>query len=551
VIRRAYFKRFLAGAVFGLYMGHLLYLLNPQVEVTPASLVGATLLYALIAGLIFGTALWLLRIARERLIGAPELAGERTHGFGFVVVAAFVASAVFWIHLEAVRIYLPIAAVHLLIKATNLITAVAFVLLVLWFFERNARRRTARWIFAAGVVLIALTSFFLYQRRDRYRSEDRTVVVANVGTIARERPVIVVAIRNLPYDWLVTLAGEGGLPFFDQARQRAYFTRLEPFATSGPNALWASLATGKLPFRHNVTGRFAYETPLNRREPFLLLPGGVAFHIWGLVPPVHRLSAPLPAGNALPLWRMFERLSLRAAVVNWPAVQRDAASYVVPAGALPRPARINIAAVAQRFRATGEAQQRIVRGLTSDLGATDALRGAIAQHAYELDVVALDGFSEAQRALHIWSNELPAKSSVKGEALRTYVAQLDAMLAGIAREHPDHLLVVVSPSGPNPPALPDTPYFQLRDAIAADDPGADDGFVVITGSGTTHRDNPRTAQAIDVVPTVLFAAGLPSARDLDGRVLTDPFDDAFLRANPLSLIASYEAKQIVVRRGGM
>jgi hypothetical protein len=207
--------------------------------------------------------------------------------------------------------------------------------------------------------------------------------------------------------------------------------------------------------------------------------------------------------------------------------------------------------IAQRFRATGEAQQRIVRGLTSDAASIDALRSAIARRAYELDVVALDGFSEAQRALHIWSNELPPRTSVKGEALRVYVEQLDAMLSAIAREHPDHLLVVVSPSGPNPPALPDTPYFQLRDAIAADDPGADDGFVVITGSGTTHRDNPQPAQAIDVVPTVLFAAGLPAARDMDGRVLTDAFDDAFLRAHPLSLIASYEAKEIVVRRGGV
>ena len=47
-----------------------------------------------------------------------------------------------------------------------------------------------------------------------------------------ERPVIFVAIRNLPYDWIVQLAGEGSLPFFDSARQRSYFARIEPFATS-------------------------------------------------------------------------------------------------------------------------------------------------------------------------------------------------------------------------------------------------------------------------------------------------------------------------------
>jgi hypothetical protein len=83
-----------------------------------------------------------------------------------------------------------------------------------------------------------------------------------------------------------------------------------------------------------------------------------------------------------------------------------------------------------------------------------------------------------------------------------------------------------------------------------DDPGADDGFVVITGLGTTHRDNPAAAKVEDIVPTTLFAAGLPAGRDMDGAVLTAAFDDAFLRRNSLSLIATYEAKQIVVRRGG-
>ena len=78
----------------------------------------------------------------------------------------------------------------------------------------------------------------------------------------------------------------------DRATESAYFTRLEPFRTSSPKSLWASLATGKLPYRHGVTGRFSYRTPLNRNDPFLLLPSGVGFRAWGLVPPVERISGP-------------------------------------------------------------------------------------------------------------------------------------------------------------------------------------------------------------------------------------------------------------------
>ena len=93
-IRWAYLKRVLAGAIFGLYIAHLLYFLNPQIDITPARLVTVTLIYGLICGLLFGSALWLLRILRVKLFGKSE-GGYRAHGFGFVVLAAFIAAALY------------------------------------------------------------------------------------------------------------------------------------------------------------------------------------------------------------------------------------------------------------------------------------------------------------------------------------------------------------------------------------------------------------------------------------------------------------------------
>lgn len=550
-IRWAYLKRVLAGAIFGLYMANLLYFLNPQVDITPLKLATVTILYGLTCGLLFGSALWLLRMLRVRIFGKPELDGAyRAHGFGYVVLAAFVAAAVYWIHLEAFQIYLPRNAVRILSKATNLITGDAFALLFLWVIERNASRRTSRVIFLTGVTLIAITSFFLYERRDSYRTEKREAVVASIGTIAGRRPVIVVAIRNLPCDWIVTLGGEGTLPFLDAARQRAYFTRLEPFTSSSPSALWASLATGKLPYRHGVTGRFSYRTPLNgsdASERFLLLPSGVGFRAWGLIPPVKRISAQLPSGDSLPLWSMFERLSLHATVVNWPSAARGSASHVVTDREIAAASSASgVTAIAQRFNGTGAARERILKGLDGDKRALAVIRS----DGSEVQMVWLEGFSEAQRALHIFANDLPPRTTVKGEALRAYAEQIDHMLADLSRMHPEHLLVVVSPSGPAPPALADTPYSIVRDVVTPQDPGADDGFVLITGPNVAHRENPQSAYVVDVVPTVLFSAGLPVAVDMDGRVLSEAFDEEFLRANPLSAIQTYEAKEVIVRRAG-
>src|SRR5437660_12845277 len=93
-IRWAYLKRVLAGAIFGLYIANLLYFLNPQIDITPARLLAVTIVYGLICGLLFGSALWGLRLLRVKLFGRPET--YRAHGFGFVVLAAFIAAAIYW-----------------------------------------------------------------------------------------------------------------------------------------------------------------------------------------------------------------------------------------------------------------------------------------------------------------------------------------------------------------------------------------------------------------------------------------------------------------------
>lgn len=530
-IRWGYLKRVLAGAIFGLYMAHLLYFLNPQVEITIARLATVTIVYGLTCGLLFGSALWGLRALRVRLFGRPE--GYQTHGFGFVAFAAFVSSFIYWMHLQLLDGYLPVGALRMLSKATNVLTGTAFILLLLWVAERNADRRRSRAIFAAGVALIAVSAVFLYQRRESYRTERKEVVVANIGAVGERQPVILVAIRNLPYDWIVTMKGEGLLPYLDAATERSFFTRLEPFPTTSPKSLWASLATGKLPYRHRVTGRFSYRTPLNRAEPFLLLPYGVGFRAWGLIPPVERISAPLPAGESLPFWTLFHRLLLDARVVRWPSVETPAHQ-----GA-------SVADVAARFHAAGDARQPVLAALSADLGALEAIDDGAA-----LTVVGLEGFSVAQRAVRVYLNELPPRGSVKGDTVRAYAQRLDQALGAVARAHPGHMIVICSPSAVVPKALPANVWALAVNSVRREDPGADDGFVLVTGPNTAHRENPTAAAVVDVVPTILFGAGLPIARDMDGRILTEAFSDEMLRRSSVTAIQTYEAERIVVRRAG-
>ncbi|MEO8216503.1 MAG: hypothetical protein ABI718_05425 [Acidobacteriota bacterium] len=568
-----YLKRVLAGAIFGMYMSHLLYFLNPQIDITPARLGTVTIAYALICGLLFGTALWAARLIRVRLFGRPDIADYRRHGFGWVVAAAFVSAAVYWMHLVAFRIYLPIGAVRVLSKASNIIVGTAFALLILWIFERSARRNVSRGIFLVGVILIAVSSFFLYQRRENYRTDTRTVVVANVGIVAGERPVVVVAIRNLPFDWLVTLVGEGNLPFFERMSRNAFMTRVEPFTTTSPKAIWASLATGQLPNRHGVTGRFSYETLLNAPgERFLILPSGIGFRAWGLIPPVRRISAQLPAGQGIPFWTMFERLGFQSSVVNWPSAlpSRGGATRMIgdsffdhprdPATIFPPSLAADTArqrlspkqfpdSVRTRFDGVSRAtRDGILHNLAEDLTALRLTDRSLGAEDFALNVVALEGLADALRVLRLDSNVLPGRTSASGEAVRVYLEQLDRALAELQRSAPGAIILIVSPSGPQAPTVPADAVALFESVVANQDPGRDDGFLIITGEGIVNRANAQSAQVVDIGATALFAAGLPIARDLDGRVTTEAFGDQFLRDNSLSIIQTYAAEKLVVHR---
>lgn len=526
-----YSKRFVAGAVFGLYMAHLLFFLNPQIGVSPARLITVAALYALLCGAIFGSILWGFRALRVRMFGRPPEDGEyHPHGFGFVVASAFLSGLVFWAHLALFRIYLPRGAVRILSKGTVVIGVAATLLFILWLFERNSTRRGSRILYGIGAGLIVLSLFFLYARREGYRHDLRPAVASRI-TIGQPRPVAVVAIRDLPYDWLVTIRGEGGLSFLSRMGEEGMLARVEPFRTSSPKAIWASFNTGKLPYGHGVTGRFSYRTPLNRPgEAFLLVPMGVGFKAWGLIPPVERISAQLPSGTAVPFWEAFRRMGASIAIEGWRAHGEPERE---------REGRDATAEEFERFLSHLPPAQaeRLTEALSRDL---QRLRRARSSDA-TLVAVDLEALDRAIEVLGIEENQLPERHTAEGEIIRNLLTIFDGEIEALHSGRPqESALLVISPSAPVPPALPGTPPALLRAIDEIRDPGADDGLLILTGRGVISRNLFSEVEVVDVAPTLLFAAGLPVARDMDGRIITEAFTDEFLRANAISIIQSYE-----------
>jgi hypothetical protein len=537
-----YLRRFVAGAVFGLYVSHLLYYLNPQIEISGTALALITAGYGLYCGALFGTLLWGLRLLRRKLAPPEEF---RPHGFGIITFAAFLSAFVYWGHLVTLRIYLPSAAVWDLSRATLVIGVAAFILLLLWLFERTASKRVSQVIFAIGCGLLALSVILLHQRRESFQIPESEQEVVSVAPGEGLRPIVVVMIPHLPHDWIVELRAETPLPFFHDSSDD-FFARIEPFPTTSRRAIWASLVTGKLPYRHGVTGHYAWMTPLNREgEPYLLLPNGVGFSNWGVLRPARRQFASSPAGHALPLWEIFERTGFRSAVIDWPglpsAVETDASTA-------PRhSAQTGFGTPELHFAPLGPSAVEALRNLDADR--RTLARGASLLEGHPPDLVALrlDGIGDLQEHLRLTDNVLPPVDSVVGDALRTYIEQIGLELRDLRERIGAGILFVVSPSALHPHYTPDDiwTYFQSR---LQPHEGDADGFLLMTGGRVVPAPGAETLGLTDLVPTVLFAGGLPIARDMDGRVITTAFDRGYLTASPLGLISTYEAGRVVVTR---
>jgi hypothetical protein len=557
------------GALLGTHVAGLIFFVNPHLPFTAGSVLRGCLAYGGMLGLA-SLALHLPFTWRR------HWAGRRARRLlPWTLTAALGAAA--WLdasHASLYAFYLPSGINERLIRTAAWLILATLILFYTALLHTLHRRRYG-WRSRYGLTLVALLSVYaMIERREAFRPVAAPIhrpTVVETGTRPR---LLVVGIESATLDAILPLAGQGRLPFLATMLQQGAYGRLESLYPTWREALWISLATGKYPYKHGVAGGRVYDAPwLETPGPgkeLRLLPVGIRFRRWGLFGAEARTPTTLPR-EALGLWEILPRLGMAAGTVAWPAswpASRET-EFALPesffAGAAgpesswpedlaasarifrPRPEEIDPALRAHFGGRSPGPPKPVLDALAGDAWRESLLLSLLEQHPETgATLLVLPGLREVSRgtfggfqAVQFEGSQSSAAREA-AERLTAYYGWIDSFLGELwRRQDGPRILAVVSAYGAE----------GRRDRLSLSGDAAElegrfglapDGALLLYGEGIQPGALITGARLVDVAPTLLYALGFPSARDLDGQVLTAAFDKGFLARHPLTILPSFE-----------
>jgi predicted AlkP superfamily phosphohydrolase/phosphomutase len=362
---------------------------------------------------------------------------------------------------------------------------------------------------------------------------------------------------------------------------------LGPLATLRPTEappLWTTLMTGCFPRDHGVLSAATYALAGSKSE-WSLLPKGAAIGLIERAGLVARRPVASTTRRRRALWNVLDAFSAPSGLVRvWGTQPPEAIhGFVVspyfhllsgdpakakaalhPSDLLPEVAARMVRAedvdpalladLADAPRAGSPLDDQRLRALAEtalapDLSYKRAAEVLAAAYRPALLVIVFQGYDvaghEFYRDAHpeAFGNVPPEDARRYGHVLERYASLLGRFVSELEKElEPGDLLLVVSAHGLEPAPL----WRRLIGVLsgtpvaAASHAAAPPGLLLAYGDGIRPGATLEGASILDVAPTLLYLLGLPVARDMQGRVLTEMLEPGYERDHPVTFIPSYE-----------
>jgi predicted AlkP superfamily phosphohydrolase/phosphomutase len=496
-------------------------------------------------------------------------------------VAAAAGAVLMWRNMIAFALVLDEVTAAALDRSAAVLAAGAVLFALLALLRAQVPRAPALWAPLFVVVAIGSVAAPLAIRGRGTPPVLEARPIDTVFAAARSEPsprVTVIAIDAASLDLIARATAEGRLPNIGRILDAGAVRHLATVRPTSAEAVWAAVATGKLPQKNGVRSAGIYEISGGGGD-LQLLPDYCFAH--GLQRFGFLVERPHSSATyrTRTLWSIVSTNGYSVGVVGWPLTQPAPAvrGYLVSdsyhrvaltASGIDDPSAIyplelQLDALAAMEAATSDAAPvvtaSVVAGGTPDPrqeapARVDRINDRIAQamaHARPAQVT-LTRYQSLDTIGHYFLRyAVPSEfGDVTEEERRRLGAVLERQYAvldeaigrAMAGLGPEDLLIVVSGYGMEPLGF----GKRLIERVIGDPDingtheAAPDGFLLAYGATVARGRQQDRASVVDVTPTILYFLGLPIGRDMDGYARTDLFQRSFTDERPITFIPTYD-----------
>jgi len=523
-----------SGLAVGACVGSLAFVLvtrlNPEVGFVPTGVVVGAAMWltwgAVAAGLPLALVLWVVRRIRRR---SPS--GDRWVVPGLTAVAYVLAGVLSRVNADLHPEYLSGSGHRVLAQ-----DAVGWLLgAVLALLAGTAVRRAggSSRLRVAFVVVFALLPLVRLTGQPTPPQSPARDVPRPLGTPTKS--LLVIAVEGLDSELLISGTNPTGTPTLQGLVDAGSWGPLDAFDPYLRWSLWTTLATGTEPGLHGVKAHRAWRLATVYDGPLRLLPwtpqGSRLILPWWAATMVEPPTAGVP-----PLWARLRASGVETRVVGWPGVwpSSDEPDRV---DTLPAAAGVGsemVAAIEEGLAEFPDQRPAILTAMRRDAAAVsaaiDGLRGGVRDLWLHLEtMVVMREHLEPLRPTHTRERRL------RDLSLELLDAQVQALMSAAPR---DRLVVIVSPYGMQPPDV----WERWRRLVGSGDHwrtsplGCPDGVLLLVGDNVRPGLRFPYASITDVAPTVCYLLGLPIVQSMEGRVILDAVQAAWVDDHPLRVI---------------
>ena len=531
-----------------------------------------------------GTLLLALLAALASALGArrafPPLIRRSPFFMSLAFVALSVAALLYWSNLLAYRDALPPEVLRALGLSATAVTSAAAVLVAIalhaLFFPGRERSPAKALAILAPTLAVAVP---LALRPDT--KPHAPVIPVRLETAQPARRIVVVGIDGLSAD---DLSEPSLAPVLSRLARRGALSTLRTLHPNEGPPLWTTLMTGRYPRDHGVLSATTYELA-GSKSVWHLLPKGAGIGLVERSGLARRLPVASSARTRRAIWNVLDAFGMPTGLVRvWgtqppEAIQgfvvspyfhllsqdparassalhardllKEVAARVVKAEDLDPALLAGFAEGAQGGAPLDDPRLRSLAesALAPDLSYQRAAEVLSATYRPALLVLSFNGYDAVGHSFYReahpeqFGDVRPEDARRYGRVLERYASLLSGYVTDWQKTlGPSDILVVVSAHG-----LESTPLWRRLLGVlsgtrvaSSSHEAAPEGLLLVVGEGIRPAVLMAGCSALDVAPTLLYLLGLPVARDMEGRVLTEILEPSFAREHPVTYIPSYE-----------